>query len=516
VQRASTKQQPDFGRTYEERNWFVFAQDTFRLTPRLALNFGLRYERFGEPRNTGAQPDTLVQVQPGTAVWQLSALVLQQGRQAYRTNGNDWGPRFGVSWDLTGSGRIVVRAGYGIFFDHPFDNLWQTVRNNAVQVTRKITIPAGHNYLGGVPSALTALSPQVRNFPNPTLFDPNFRDGYAQTFFAGIAQRFTKNLTLAVNGTGSLGRRLVTTDIINRQSTTKIGSGRLDPGINSDITYRAPQGSSHYSAATALVRGESGLGQWQAAYTWSHAIDNQSEALSADEFNLLYSEPGSAAGTRPASFSRQFDSGSDRGNSDFDQRHNFVFYSIWNLPQPSRTSRAGLLLRNWRFAQLAAFRSGFPYTVYSNGRDFPMSGLGMIFNNRANLFDPAAATPPPVATGGGVQLLNPAAFQMPDNDSTLGNSGRNAFVGPGLYNLDISLSRSFALPRLGESSRLTVRADAFNALNHANLGSPDADLSLPKFGMASFGRKGRATGFPAVFPLDETARQIQLILRVQW
>jgi hypothetical protein len=521
AQRGNAKQQPDFNRTYEERNWFVFAQDTFRLTPRLVLNFGLRYERFGGPSNTGATPDTLVQVQPGTTIWQQSALVLQSEPQVYRSNGKDWGPRFGVSWDTTGSGRTVVRGGYGIFYDHPFDNLWQTARNNAVQAVALVPFPPPpptFNYLGGVPSALTTLSLATTDFPKMTLFDPNFRDGYAQTFFVGVEQRITKDLTLAVNGMGSLGRRLVTTDIINRSFT--IGNGRLDSKITTDISYRAPQGSSHYTAATVLVRGRSGLGQWQAAYTWGRAIDNQSEALSADDFNLSYTgltPPGSSV----ASFSKQFDSSSDRGNSDFDQRHNFVFYSIWNLPQPARTNWAGPLLRNWRFAQLAAFRSGFPYTVYSNGRVGAIMDKGLISHNRADLLDPAAATPPAVAVTGGERLLNAAAFQQPANDSVLGNSGRNAFEGPGLYSLDISLSRSFGVRRLGESGRVTLRADAFNALNHANLGAPDADLShtkgaTPSFGIASFGRKGRPTGFPAVFPLDETARQIQLIVRVQF
>jgi hypothetical protein len=226
-------------------------------------------------------------------------------------------------------------------------------------------------------------------------------------------------------------------------------------------------------------------------------------------------------GSRVASFSKQFDSSSDRGDSDYDQRHNFVFYSIWALPQPGRTRWAEPLLRNWRFAQLAAFRSGFPYTVYSNGRVSAILGQGLISHNRANLLDPLAATLSAIAAPGGETLLNAAAFQKPASDSILGTSGRNAFTAPGLYNLDVSLSRSFGVRRLGESGRVTLRADAFNALNHANLGAPDADLAHagltpPTFGIANFGRKGRPTGFPAVFPLDETGRQIQLIVRVQF
>ena len=97
-----------------------------------------------------------------------------------------------------------------------------------------------------------------------------------------------------------------------------------------------------------------------------------------------------------------------------------------------------------------------------------------------------------------------------------GNTGRNAFSGPGLYNVDISLSRSFPLRWLGEAGRLTFRADAFNFLNHANLNNPQPLINQPDFGVALYGRQGRQSGFPAVSPFNETARQVQLILRLEF
>ena len=101
--------------------------------------------------------------------------------------------------------------------------------------------------------------------------------------------------------------------------------------------------------------------------------------------------------------------------------------------------------------------------------------------------------------------------------SVLGSSGRNAFTGPGFYSLDVSVARSFGLRRLGEGGRLTFRADAYNFLNHANLGNPNSEFTDPissQFGVATFGRQGTPSGFPAVSPLNETARQIQLSVRV--
>jgi hypothetical protein len=107
------------------------------------------------------------------------------------------------------------------------------------------------------------------------------------------------------------------------------------------------------------------------------------------------------------------------------------------------------------------------------------------------------------------------AFEEPPAN-TLGNTGRNEFRGPGLYSIDVSLSRGFPVAMLGEAGRLILRADAYNALNHTNLNSPLDTFagSGPGFGTALYGRLDSSSGFPALTPLNETARQVQLMLRV--
>jgi len=213
----------------------------------------------------------------------------------------------------------------------------------------------------------------------------------------------------------------------------------------------------------------------------------------------------------------QFNPLADRGNSDFDQRHNLVLFSYWNLPTLFAASKTRFLLCDWTVGELAAFRSGFPYTVI--GTTHAILGQGLILNNRPNVINPGQAVlPNPVPVAGGVQLLNPAAFAQAA-PSMLGNAGRNAFIGPGFYSVDISIARSFGLRWLGESGRLKFRADMFNVLNHANLGNPDSLLTDPPsstFGIATFGRQGRQSGFPAVSPLNETPRQIQLSLKLEF
>jgi hypothetical protein len=267
-----------------------------------------------------------------------------------------------------------------------------------------------------------------------------------------------------------------------------------------------------------VVRYRNSRGMIQGSYTWSHSIDNQSDPLIGDFFNLTFTSIQTGQSTSQRStFSEQFNPNADRGNSDFDQRQNLVLFSYWNLPSPFASSKFGVLLRNWTVAEMAAFRSGQPYTVY--GTSSVIAGQGEILDNRANIVNAnqtGFANPP--AVPGGVQLLNPAAFSEPAA-STLGNSGRNAFVGPGFYSLDISVARAFALPWLGESGRFRIRADAYNILNHANLGNPNALFTDPltsQFGIASYGRQGYASGFPAVAPLNETPRQIQLSVHVEF
>jgi hypothetical protein len=517
-----TVQQPNPNRSYSYKQIFLFAQDTYKLTSRLTLNFGLRYEYYGGPRSTGSVRDALVQLGSGSSLSQQlvgATLARPSGgdQQLFGADTKDFAPRVGASYDLFGTGRTLLRGAYGIFYDRPFDNLWQNLRNNDLTLPLLQLPFARTNYLAPIETELATFQGQslTSNFPDLTLVNPGLLNGYAHSYFAGVQQRITDNLVVELNGLGSYGRRLITTDIINRDFSTL--AGRYNQSLP-DIAYRANQGFSDYNALTALARYRTSRGMVQASYTWSHTIDNQSDPLTGDFFNLNFTNIQSSGDSNGRSaFSVQFNPLADRGNSDFDQRHNLVLFSYWNLPAPFADSKAGSLFRNWTVAEMAAFRSGFPYTVIGTTNEIP--GQGFILNNRPNIINPGQAVlSNPIPVPGGVQLLNPAAFAEAA-PSTLGNAGRNAFIGPGFYSLDLSVARSFGLRWLGEAGRLRVRADAFNVLNHANLGNPDALFTnppSPTFGIASFGRQGTQSGFPAVSPLNETPRQIQLSVKLEF
>ena len=284
-----------------------------------------------------------------------------------------------------------------------------------------------------------------------------------------------------------------------------------------------------------MVRYQSVSLYLQASYTYSHSIDNQSDPLRGDFLDLTAfrqsrdAQPSRLYGLQSpiATFTRQFDTSVDRASSDFDQRHNFTAYSVWHLP-PARSRNR--ILRSvsggWQFAQLLSIRSGFPYTVYAGTKLFktspgdfypiatPEDGATLL-NNRPNLLTGSSgAMQNGIPVDGGVRVLNIGAFSNPSSAGQIGNLGRNSFLGPGFWNADASVARSFSIPGRGEALKMQFRADFFNVFNHANLGSPDSLLSSPDFGQAYYGRTSTLGTSLLGGPLQESPRTIQLQLKV--
>ena len=502
---------PDFNRAYRNTQFFLFAEDSFRFTPRLTFNYGVRYESPGVPNNVGPSKDAVVQLGTGTSLAERiesAQLVFPSGgdQPLYDADHNDVAVRAGFAYSLTASGRTGLRGAYGIFYDRPFDNLWQNLRNNSVTLNTVQYAPGTQvNFLQPQSTLLPSLAGQpYAPYSDLTMYQPGIRTGYTQSFFLGAQHQLSNEFSVELDSAGALGRKLITTDVLNRLNAE--GYNALLP----PIAYRGNQGISNYKALAVVARYHGRSLYFQAAYTLSHSVDNQSDPLIGRAFNLAFTRVAGTETNGIAAFTHQFDSNGDRGDSDFDQTHNLVFYAIWEPPAWQGRGWLAALSRGWRVATLGALRSGLPYTVYA---PIP-AGSEAIENNRANLIDPAHALADTPVTGGKL-LLNPAAFNQPA-PGQVGNTTRNAFSGPGLASADLSLSRSFALPWPGESAHLTFRADAYNALNHANLNNPDSLIGSPTFGVATYGRTGVDTGFPGVSPFRETARQIQLLLRVSF
>jgi Carboxypeptidase regulatory-like domain len=523
ISRQPTPQQlvspPDYASSFADKQFFLFAQDSFKVNRRLVLNYGLRYENFGSPR-TGDVGSAVVGLGSGASLAERlrgSHLdFLTGGQKLYAADRKNLGAR--AAFSFVPARNTVVRGGYGVFFDRPFDNLWLNIRSNNVQSAVGDFDGTSQPYLFPLRAAIGAgavPAPSAYSLDPLTLIDPGLRPATVKSAFVSVQQAAGSNLQLEANAIYSRGEDLIATDIVNRMLSLPFGKPpmlsqtRLNAQLP-DINYRGNQGKSLYRALTVSARYRSRAGQLHLAYTLSRAMDNQSEPLAGD-FDANAATTGISADGR-AAFTRQFAPGVDWGRADFNQTHNVVFYSIWYLPAPKWGQRTRRLLTGWQVSQLAAIRSGLPFTVYSYG--VSLTGETLI-NNRADLTSPGAAMVRNQQPDGTLVLLNRNAFAAPSL-GTLGNSLRNEFTGPGLVNFDVSLGRSFSIPLLRETARFTVRADVFNFLNHANLNNPDHVLGDPNFGQALFGRQDTASTFPSLTPLNETGRQVQIILKLQF
>jgi carboxypeptidase family protein len=499
--------QPDYSQHYRRFEFFGFLQDNFRVTRRFSINFGLRYDGFSAPQYRSAV-DTYISLGSGSApiqdALQHATFVFGPGccRSAFEPDRTDWAPRLALAYDFTGSGKHVFRAGYGIFYDRTPDI--STIANN-VEVVGLISPNPDPNFNVNYSQPVLTQASNLLLQQNPALSPPPVLVARAlaaplvQSWYAGVQQLWSTHVAVEVNYQGSAGDRLITTDDINRTDATDLNSSRLNPSLP-DINYLSNVGFSRYNAGTGLVRYRSRLVLFQAAYTLSHSIDNNS-----------------------GYFTRQFDAQLDRGNSDFDQRQNLVVYGVLHTPSSVSNRYLRRVTEDWQIGFLMGLRSGFPYTIFADAvpgaqpcdpNAVPGSNP-VLYQNRASLIPGVAPLlSHPVAVPGGVQLLSPAAFCLPVADSP-GNLGRNSFIGPGSWNTDMSLGRSFRLPWLGEAGRIQLRADFYNVFNHPNLGDPIvSNTGFGVFGQAFYGSTAAPPSGVSFVPLDQTPRRIELQVRV--
>jgi hypothetical protein len=506
---------PNLHREYRSNEYAALIQDDLKLTRKLSLNLGLRYEYFGVPHNTNRSQDVNFYFGPGSTIEErLANGILQSTEQnpgrlnglLYRRDLLNFAPSIGFAWDPFGGGRTVLRAGYAVALDRVFDTARDLRSNNQQLVT---CFP---------PCVPSFLVPAERMLPNldqslgpaeVVQLDENLRTPYAQNWYIGVQQAVSPNFLLEIGHAGSAGRKLISRDVINRSIQ---GVPILNPAITDD-TFLSNAGNSNYLALEVGLRRRFSQGlQYQVSYTYSHAIDNQS-----DIFEGSRTGPGGGEFAL-ATFTRQFDARADRGNANFDQRHNLVFNAIWELPKPYLPARwLGWLSEGWTTSVIGTYRSGFPVTVINSTNLDPITGLN---NNRVDYLGTTGhsahfSSPPPVPRG--VQWLDPDLFQ-PAVDH-LGNLGRGAVKGPGFWNYDFALLRNFGSSDSG--IRVQFRAEFYNLFNHANLSVPDSLYSdftgsvNQNFGRAYYGLERTFSRFGDLL-LENPSRRIQFGLRIQF
>jgi len=539
---------------YSNNQFSAYAQDNIKLTRNLAMNLGVRYESYGTLLDE-TTPHGFLQLGRGASIDQrlvnASPDLLFVKQPAYRPDRRNWAGRFGLSYSPWNG--AALRAGFGIFYDRPFDNLLLDSRNDiatfydsngqailpATQWSKLVDFQhslaqlfdAGPQQLAvpfnaRTPTQTTQLQSArsldtriAHTDPRELLWiDENLRIPYTGSWFASAQQQITGRLSAELSTSGALARKLIANDLVNRECSlgcsvsAPVNFGRLNASLP-DILYRSNSGSSDYAALGLLARYRTNRALFQAAYTYSHSIDNQSDPLLSDVFNLAFTNLDTlGAAQSQGVFTRQFDSRADRARSDFDIRHNLVFYSIWDLPGFHRGGWLDGATRNWSFAQVASIRSGLPYTLFAaNSAVHPANSGGVLVGVREDLAPGVSLSCVSAACSGlaGKQLINPAALITPA-PGQIGALGRNALAGPGFWNIDLSLTRSFRLALLGESGRVQLGLSAFNAFNHSNLGFPGPS------GFAQYGPSQNQTQFPAALPQFPSPRRIQLQLKVSF
>ena len=381
-------------RSYRYGQTYAFAQDSYHASSRLTFDYGVRYEYFGSPMNTGAQKDALVLLGSGNSIQSSIAaakevLPAASGGQAiYSSRPSNWAARAGAAWDVAGTGRTLLRASYGIFYDRLFDNLWENLIQNRYQ-TRTYVIGHAVDLSSPLSQIEAAATPQSSSqIVNTLAFQPRLRAPRVQSAFVSLQQKLTPGMMLEISGIASRGKQLITTDDVNRPYSGPVDStnvlGYLNPAF-ADIDYRANQGSSDYTAITASLRVRRKRLSGQVSYTLSHSIDNQSESLAGTFFDFnQFAGASKAAYPYFSSFTREFASGLDRGNSDFDQRQNLVFLATYESPRISARRFLSALTRDWTASTLGAVRSGLPFTVYGPV-NYSGSPPEILINQRANL-----------------------------------------------------------------------------------------------------------------------------------
>lgn len=457
----------------------VFIQDDWKIHPRLTLNLGVRYEFNSPPVDAR---DRLVSFD--VANRRLTA-VGQNGvpRAGVHSDFSNLAPRVGFSWDATGSGKFLLRSGYGIYYDSGTLIENETLYFNPPYFQLNLFFTRPPNFL-----TLSDPFPLGRGFsplPSPVTLDRHYRTGYAQHWSFGLQRELGPGWIAEVNYVGSKGTHLVMKRNLNQPvpGAGDINARRPIPGF-SDILLVSSDASSTYHALQARVEKRYARGlSLLAVYTYSKSLDNSSSFLeSKGDDNTPQNSANIAA---------------ERGLSNFDLRHRFSGSFIYDLPfglghrWAGRNLWQGALFNGWQVSGILTFQAGRPFTPRLSTDNSNTGNVGGFFaHDRPNVVgSPELDNPTPE------RFFNTAAFAVPQR-YTFGNAGRNILTGPGMGNLDLALLKNI---RVHREQTLQFRMEFFNFFNHPNFKLPESFIDNP----ATFGRVLAA----------EPARQIQFGLK---
>jgi Carboxypeptidase regulatory-like domain len=467
----------------------AYLQDDIRLTDRLTVNAGLRYDLFVpwvEVNNAQSNFD----VSTGRFVVASDNAVIngvQVGRYLQTYGKTDFGPRFGFAYDVSGTGRTIVRGGYGLFWNFtPGGTSSSKAQNQPFLQAQAFTTTFGTNILlaNGLP-APPGVHPELPPAGSTrSAFLTDFRDAHAHNFNVNVQRQFGANYMVEAAYSGSRTVNAATKTDLNQAPPTL---GVTDQNINRPYASVSPAlrtvgalSSTGYVEYNGLLlkfqRRSANHFSFLNSYTFGRAIDlnsdNDGTVTLTDIFHPEY----------------------NRGPADYDVTHTFSSNWIYELPWAAQRAYGG-----WQVSGILYLRSGLPITITQSQS---MLSTG-ITNNRPNtICDPALSSPTID------RWFNTACFQqVADPTATFGNTGRNTVRGPGDFNVDLSLIKNTKIGPIGSELRLEV----FNVLNHPQFANPNAQL-----GNSAFGTISAMLASPSCALCGTTERQMQLAVKLKF
>ena len=464
------------------RNFSLYGQDTWRITPRLTTTWGLRWD-INTPltgKNEANDPFTVT----GLSDPETIALA-PRGTPLYKTTHGNVAPRLGMAWqfdDIQNWG-TVLRGGVGMFYDLGYGSLGGVSSYFPYQTSELLPLaPFPLSAQGAAPPPFT-VNPPVSAI---LVADPHLKLPRTYEWNVAIEQSLGRGQVFSVTYVGAIGRDLLrVTDLLNVNRNFGV-IALTDNAAASD--YQALQ----LKFERRLSRGLQALG----SYTWSHSIDSASTDSFVDDIN----SPGPSVNPNR-----------DRGDSDFDIRHSFTTGVTWELPSPQSKRIARAAFGGWSVDSFMLARSAPPVNLV--GAVEPLLGVGELVL-RPNV-TPGVR---PILYGSGYpggRILNPAAFTAPPTGQQ-GDLARNVLRGFGAWQADLAIQRQF---RVTEKVDLRFRAEFFNIFNHPNFGPPDNILTDALFGYStqmlgsSLGSGGANGGLNPLYQIGGS-RSVQLALKL--
>ena len=457
-------------------NVSVFGQDTWRVSRRLTLSYGLRWEFNPVPHVTNRAAPWVVDQVANIATTKL----VSPGAPLWHAAAANFAPRIGVAYQLSDARlwATVLRGGAGVFYDVGSGQLGDVFAYNAqyygqTMYDSNVAFPLTAGQGEPPPLAGTALP-----ISRAAVFDPHLTLPYTVQWNLTIDQGLGRDQTLTASYAGAAGRRLLRQTFYSNPS----------PSFNT-LLVTTNGATSDYDALQLQFRRRASQGlQVVASYTWSHSIDT----ASSDGY-FLTTPPG-------------------RASSDFDIRHTFSLAISYNVPTPTSNGLARALLAGWSVDAIDVMRTGQPLTVLNKNMLLGGSYTGVLANVVPGA--PLFLQDPNVAGG---RRINPNAFTAPPAGQ-VGNAPRNFLRGFGAWQEDVAVRREFLL---SERFRLQFRGEFFNIFNHPNFANPATVLTRPYFGVStsmlgrSLGSGGTAGGFAPLYQIGGP-RSIQLALKLQF